>query len=101
MSDSNKLTKEYIEKRNKEVLETPPFSGNIVADYSNIMQKELVRLGEVWTEYFESDPMASKNPLIINHMQTVQAMYDRLFEGLGTIVSGMSEKEEEANDSHE
>jgi len=68
-----------LEELFKETMAIPPISGDMVKDYVGLINKEMAALTAVWAEYHNL-PEVEKNPLIINHMNTMVNTYENLLK---------------------
>ena len=69
-----------IEELLKEVADIPPITGDMVKDYTGLINKEMAAVRSVWEEYNKPKYKSGseKNPFITNHMLTMCNMYERL-----------------------
>lgn len=74
--DDNKELDELL----KEVADVPPITGDMVRDYTGLLNKEMAAVREVWSEYNspENKEISQNNPFITNHMVAMCNMYEEL-----------------------
>lgn len=68
-----------LEELFRETMNIPPISGDMVKDYVGLINKEMAGMTAVWAEY-HNIPEVEKNPLIVNHMNTMVNTYTNLLK---------------------
>ena len=79
------MTDEEVREMNEQIKNLPPITGDMVQDYTNLMLKELVALGDVWENGYLKGGNGCGNVLIVNHIKMMQAQYERLLNGVDSI----------------